>query len=106
MSKSKPVKKVIVTSSRTENPPPSAKSKASTHSSFTGQAMIFTRTNFILMAVGFILIVIGMALMSGGAMPTPDVWDESIIYSARRTVLAPIVIVLGLVVEVYAIFKK
>jgi hypothetical protein len=39
-------------------------------------------------------------------MPSPDVWDDSIIYSFRRTVLAPIVIIIGLVVEIFAIFKK
>ena len=58
------------------------------------------------MGIGFGLIALGMLLMSGGAMPSPDVWDESIIYSFRRTVLAPFLMLAGLVVEVYAIFKK
>jgi hypothetical protein len=44
--------------------------------------------------------------MSGGAMPSPDVWDESIIYSPMRIVVAPILILIGLGVEVYAIFVK
>jgi len=38
-------------------------------------------------------------------MPDPDTWDEDRIYSFRRITLAPLVIVIGLVVEVYAIFK-
>ena len=66
----------------------------------------FGRDNYLWMGVGFVLVLIGMLLMSGGAMPSPDVWDESLIYSSRRTVLAPIVILAGLAVEVYAIFKK
>ena len=58
------------------------------------------------MGIGFALVLVGMILMSGGQMPSADVWDEDIIYSFRRTVLAPIVILAGLAVEVYAIFKK
>ena len=44
-------------------------------------------------------------LMLGGSMPSPDVWDDSIIYSFRRITLAPIFIVAGLLVQIYAIFK-
>jgi hypothetical protein len=39
-------------------------------------------------------------------MPSPDEWEPERIYSFRRTVLAPIVILAGLAVEIYAIFKK
>jgi len=39
-------------------------------------------------------------------MPSPDVWDESIIYSKRRTLLGPFVIIVGLVVEIVAIFRN
>jgi len=46
-----------------------------------------------------------MVLMMGGGMPTPDMWDDNIIYSHRRITLAPILILIGLGVEVYAIFK-
>jgi hypothetical protein len=58
------------------------------------------------MGGGVLLIALGLVLMLGGAMPSPDVWDESIIYSFRRTVLAPIFILAGLGVEIYAIFKR
>ncbi|HNG07373.1 MAG TPA: DUF3098 domain-containing protein [Saprospiraceae bacterium] len=51
------------------------------------------------------MIFIGMLLMTGGSMPNPDTWDPNIIYSARRTVLAPIFILGGLVLQIYAIFK-
>lgn len=57
------------------------------------------------MLIGIGLIALGMLLMLGGSMPSPDVWDDSIIYSFRRTVLAPAFIIAGLLVEVYAIFK-
>ena len=70
------------------------------------EPLIFGKQNYIWMGIGFGLIALGMFLMSGGAMPSPDVWDEGIIYSFRRTVLAPFLMLAGLVVEVYAIFKK
>ena len=68
--------------------------------------LIFKRENYIWMGAGAALIFLGMLLMSGGSMPSPDVWDDSIIYSFRRTVLAPLVILAGLVVEIFAIFKR
>ena len=68
--------------------------------------MIFKKENYILMGAGFGLVVLGMLLMLGGSMPSPDVWDDSIIYSFRRIVLAPILILAGLVVEIFAIFKR
>lgn len=67
--------------------------------------LIFERENYYYMLGGAVLIFIAMILMSGGSMPSPDVWDESIIYSARRITLAPILFIAGLVLEVVGIFK-
>ncbi|MCI5082630.1 MAG: DUF3098 domain-containing protein [Saprospiraceae bacterium] len=66
----------------------------------------FKKDNFMWMGIGIALIAVGMFLMGGGQMPSPEVWDDGIIYSFRRTVLAPLVILAGLGVQVYAIFKK
>ncbi|MBK8633788.1 MAG: DUF3098 domain-containing protein [Saprospiraceae bacterium] len=52
------------------------------------------------------LMALGFALMAGGHMPSPDVWDPDLIYSFRRTVLAPICILSGLGLQVVAIFAK
>ncbi len=68
--------------------------------------LIFGKSNYMLMLVGLALIAVGLVLMSGGAMPDPNTWDESLIYSRRRTLLGPAVILLGLVVEIVAIFKN
>jgi len=68
--------------------------------------LIFGKENYILMLVGLALIAIGLILMAGGAMPDPNTWDEGQIFSSRRTLVAPIVILLGLVVEIFAIFKN
>lgn len=69
------------------------------------EPLLFGKKNYLLMLLGAGLVVLGMFLMSGGSMPDPDTWDPDIIYSTRRTLLAPIVILAGLVVEIVAIFK-
>lgn len=110
MSKNKPPKKKVVvttkkTGSTTKKVSPS--SRRSRRSSEPAQEpMVFGKQTYIWMGAGIGLIAIGLILMAGGQMPSPDVWDEDIIYSFRRTTLAPILILAGLAVEVYAIFKK
>jgi hypothetical protein len=68
--------------------------------------LTFGKKTYTFMAIGMGLILLGLALMSGGKMSDPNVWDEGVIYSFRRITLAPIVILLGLVLNVYAIFVK
>jgi Protein of unknown function (DUF3098) len=68
--------------------------------------LLFGKKNYILILIGVGLMFLGLALMSGGHQPDPNEWDESLIYSPRRITLAPIVIILGLLVNVYAIFAK
>lgn len=69
-------------------------------------SMLFGKRNFMFMLGGIALIGLGMLLMSGGHMTDPNVWDEDVIYSTRRTLIAPIVILAGLGVQFYAIFAK
>lgn len=58
------------------------------------------------MAIGGIIIALGMFLMSGGKNQDPNTFDYNVVYSTTRVTVAPILIVLGLLVEVYAIFKR
>ena len=58
------------------------------------------------MAIGAVIIAIGMFLMSGGKNQDPKVFDTNVVYSFTRITVAPILILLGFVVEIYAIFKK
>lgn len=112
----KKVKKVVKKASSKEIPaasnqkkikPTVSRTKGRTKKSVQEpMTLIFKKENFMLMGGGLVLIILGLVLMAGGSMPSPDVWDESLIYSPRRITLAPIVILAGLIVEIVAIFKK
>lgn len=69
------------------------------------QDLVFGRQTYLFIGASFLIIMLGMLLMMGGSMPDGTVWDESIIYSTRRTLIAPIVILIGLIVGVFAIFR-
>ena len=71
-----------------------------------GAGFVFGRSTFIWIGIGVALMALGMLLMAGGSMPSPDVWDDELIYSFRRITLAPIVCIAGLGVVTYAILKK
>lgn len=68
--------------------------------------LLFNRQTYIYIGIGCALIAVGLLLMLGGGMKDPNVWDESVIYSFRRITLAPVFILAGLGMQVYAIFKK
>lgn len=70
------------------------------------QQFLFGKENYMLMAIGLAVIIIGYILMAGGKSADPNVFNESEIYSFRRITLAPILVILGLVIEGYAIMKK
>ena len=67
--------------------------------------MPFDKKNYALMGVGVLVIVVGFMLMAGGGNHTATEFDWSI-YSTRRITLAPIVVILGFVIEVLAIMVR
>ncbi|MBX2932586.1 MAG: DUF3098 domain-containing protein [Chitinophagaceae bacterium] len=67
---------------------------------------LFNKENYMWMLIGAALIIIGMLLMSGGKNQDPNVFDDNVVYAAKRITVAPILILVGFVVEIYAIFKK
>lgn len=69
------------------------------------QRMPFGAKNYALMAVGVLVIVVGFMLMSGGGDHTTTEFDWSI-YSTRRITIAPIVVLLGFVIEILAIMVR
>jgi hypothetical protein len=63
------------------------------------------RENYKLMAIGFGIIILGFILMMGGKSNDPNVFNPGI-FSFRRITLAPLVLLIGYVLEIYAIMKK
>lgn len=69
-------------------------------------ATIFTKENYKWMAIGAAVIILGFLLMIGGKSADPNVFNKEEVYSFRRITLAPILIIGGLIIEIYAIMKK
>ncbi len=69
------------------------------------QRMPFGAKNYALMAIGVLVIVVGFILMSGGGEHTATEFDSSI-YSTRRITIAPIVVIVGFVIEIFAIMLR
>jgi hypothetical protein len=68
---------------------------------------IFTKDNYRWMLIGLVVMAIGMILLSGGASnKDPNVFDKAAVYSTTRITIAPILILAGLVIEIFAIFRK
>ncbi len=65
----------------------------------------FDKKNYRLLLIGLAFIVVGFLLMIGGGSDDPDVFNEDI-FSFRRLTLAPILILAGYVIEIFAIMKK
>jgi hypothetical protein len=67
---------------------------------------IFGKDNLRWMLIGLVLIAIGLVLMAGGKGEDPNVFAENEVYSMKRITMAPLMIVAGLLIEVYAIMRK
>lgn len=65
----------------------------------------FGRENFILLFISIGLLILGYCLMAGGKAENPNVFNEEV-FSFRRITLAPIVVMLGYALGIYAIVKK
>ena len=67
--------------------------------------MVFGKKNYQLMILGLIFITLGFLLMSGGGSEDPNIFNDEI-YNFRRIRVAPILVVFGFIIEVYAIMKN
>jgi len=66
---------------------------------------VFDKTNYKLVIIGLVFIAIGFLLMTGGGSDDPNVFDRSM-FSFRRITLAPVLVLIGYIINVYAIMKK
>lgn len=81
---------------------PTTKSNQSAHPT----SFLFDKENYVLMIGGVVLILIGFLLMAGGKSANPHEFNYQEVYSFRRITLAPLVILSGFGLEIYAIMKK
>lgn len=65
----------------------------------------FGRINYILMIAGLVVLALGYILLSGGGSDDPNTFNPAM-FDTRRLVVAPILIVVGFVVEILAIMYK
>ena len=69
-------------------------------------APLFGKENYRWMLIGIVLIALGLLLMGGGKSKDPNVFNPKEVYSFTRITIAPILILAGFVVEIFAIFRK
>ena len=101
----KPTKSTITTSAAASELA-AAKARLNKSSISSSADLLFNKTTYIYILGGIGLMTIGFFLMAGGHNADPNVFDEDVIYSTRRILIAPMFIIAGLIVQVLAIFKK
>lgn len=113
--KTQPEKKVTtattkITPASTKVAPASTKvttatAKAAVQNSPAGN-VLFTKENYKWMVIGLVIMALGFFLMAGGKSSNVNVFNDKDVYSPMRITVAPILIIAGLLVEIFAIMKK
>jgi len=67
---------------------------------------LFTKDNYMWMLIGIAVMALGFFLMAGGKSADPKVFNDNEVYSTTRITIAPILIIGGLLIEIFAIMKK
>ena len=66
---------------------------------------LFERVNYKILLIGLAVIALGFILMAGGGSDDPAVFNEDI-FNFRRIRLAPMIVLIGFGVTIYAILKS
>lgn len=82
-----------------------AKEIKNTENSKREFAFVFNKINYIIMIAGIVLLALGYILLAGGGSDDPNVFNPEM-FNGRRLYLAPILIILGLIVEIVAIMYR
>ncbi|MAB84655.1 MAG: hypothetical protein CL856_02170 [Cryomorphaceae bacterium] len=69
------------------------------------EKFLFQRENYILFGIGLAFIILGFILMTGGGSDDPQIYNEEL-FNSRRIILSPLLIVVGFVIEVFAILRR
>jgi hypothetical protein len=67
---------------------------------------LFKKDNYMWMLIGLAIMTLGFFLMAGGKSSDPTKFNDNDVYSTTRITIAPILIILGLITEIFAIMKK
>jgi hypothetical protein len=65
----------------------------------------FKKRNYILLIIGLVFIASGLILMIGGGAEDPTKFSDEI-FNFRRLTLAPILLAIGFIFEIYAVMYK
>lgn len=65
----------------------------------------FGKINYQLLILGVVFLLVGYILMIGGGSDDPNVFSEKI-FNFQRLTLAPILLIIGFAIEVFAIMIK
>lgn len=87
---------------------PEVKSTVSHTSSTSNFPLLFSKKNYQLMALGLLVIFLGFGLMMGTNNDVESldaVFPKNEVYSFRRIILAPAVVILGFLIELYSILS-
>jgi uncharacterized membrane protein len=67
---------------------------------------LFSKENYVWMLAGLAVIALGFILMSGGKSADLKVFDKDSVYSTTRITIAPLLIIIGFILEIVGIMKK
>ena len=67
---------------------------------------LFGKENYMWMLIGLGVLALGFFLMAGGKSTNPNVFNKEEVYSTTRITIAPILIIAGFIIEIFAIMKK
>ena len=65
----------------------------------------FSKKNYILLIIGLAFMVSGLVLMIGGGSEDPTKFSDEI-FNFQRLTLAPILLAIGFIIEIFAVMHK
>jgi hypothetical protein len=70
------------------------------------QHVLFGKENYTWMLAGLAAMALGFFLMAGGKSSNPNDFNANEVYSTTRITIAPLLIIAGLIIEIFAIMRK
>ena len=70
-----------------------------------GSGFVFEKKGYIILLTALAFIVVGFMLMAGGGSDNPNEFNPEI-FSFRRITLAPVVVMTGFGIVIFAIMRK